>query len=116
MSKSSLIKAHTNRSYPAGNPAQVAEAESLREASGQAHPDHSVVTSDATIAAALISASADVFLRIDKVTSIVGISVPTVYRLIAKGDFPKAVKLTRAARAWKLSEVVAWMESRVRNS
>src|SRR5687767_8939160 len=54
----------------------------------------------------------DVLLRVDRVSAICGLSVPTIYRLMSKGDFPRPLKLTNTARAWKLSQVMAWIESR----
>jgi prophage regulatory protein len=65
--------------------------------------------------AALLAASVrDVLIRIDKVCAITGLSVPTVYRLMAKRAFPRPVKITTTARAWKLSEIAAWVETRER--
>jgi prophage regulatory protein len=65
--------------------------------------------------AALLAASVrDVLLRIDNVCGITGLSVPTLYRLMAKDAFPRPVKLTATARAWKLTEVTAWVASRER--
>ena len=57
-------------------------------------------------------ASSILSLRIEIVTAVIGLSVPTVYRLMAKGDFPRPIKLTSSARAWKLSDIIDWMQSR----
>ena len=63
--------------------------------------------------AALLAATVrDVLIRIDNVCAITGLSVPTIYRLMSQGKFPRPVKITTTARAWKLSEVAAWVESR----
>jgi prophage regulatory protein len=63
--------------------------------------------------AALLAASVrDVLLRIDTVCAITGLSVPTIYRLMGRNKFPRPVKITNTARAWKLSEITAWVESR----
>ena len=59
-----------------------------------------------------LSGKLDPFLRIEIVTAVIGLSVPTVYRLMAKGDFPRPIKLTSSARAWKLSDIIDWMQSR----
>ena len=65
--------------------------------------------------AALLTASIrDILLRIDVVRAVSGLSTPTIYRLMAKHEFPRPVKLTGSARAWKLSEISAWVESRPR--
>jgi prophage regulatory protein len=64
---------------------------------------------------ALLAASVrDVLIRIENVCAITGLSVPTLYRLMAKGIFPRPLKITASARAWKLSEITAWVESRER--
>lgn len=54
----------------------------------------------------------DPFLRIDTVVALVGLSVPTIYRLMSRGDFPRPLQLTRSARGWKLSDVTNWMHGR----
>jgi prophage regulatory protein len=56
----------------------------------------------------------DVLIRIDYVCAVTGLSVPTIYRLMAKRDFPRPLKITSSARAWKLSEITAWINSRER--
>jgi len=67
--------------------------------------------------AALLAASVrDVLLRIDTVCGITGLSVPTIYRLMSRNEFPRPVKITSTARAWRLSEVTAWVDSRERES
>jgi prophage regulatory protein len=58
------------------------------------------------------SVGCDPFVRIETVVALVGLSVPTVYRLMSRGDFPRPIKLTATARGWKLSEVAAWMRRR----
>jgi len=64
---------------------------------------------------ALLAASVrDVLIRIENVCAITGLSVPTIYRLMAKRIFPRPLKITASARAWKLSEITAWVESRER--
>jgi prophage regulatory protein len=67
--------------------------------------------------AAFLAASVrDVLLRIDTVCAISGLSVPTIYRLMSQNKFPRPVKITNTARAWKLSEIGAWVESRERRA
>src|SRR6516165_10016327 len=66
-------------------------------------------------AAALLAASVrDVLVRITDVCAITGLSVPTIYRLMGRESFPRPVKITSTARAWKLSEIMAWVDSRQR--
>jgi prophage regulatory protein len=63
--------------------------------------------------AALLAASVrDVLIRVENVCGITGLSVPTIYRLMGKGKFPRPLKITSTARAWKLSDITAWVESR----
>ena len=67
--------------------------------------------------AALLAASVrDVLLRVADVCAITGLSVPTIYRLMSRNRFPRPLKITGTARAWKLSEVMAWVESRERQA
>lgn len=65
-------------------------------------------------AALKAAAVRDILVRITDVCVITGLSVPTIYRLMGRGRFPRPVKITNTARAWKLSEITAWVESRQR--
>ncbi len=54
-------------------------------------------------------------LRKKEVLHLTGISAATMYRLIAKGAFPKPKKLTGdggRAVGWGLHEIESWIESR----
>ncbi|MFJ5330603.1 MULTISPECIES: helix-turn-helix transcriptional regulator [Pectobacterium] len=54
-------------------------------------------------------------LRKKEVLHLTGISAATMYRLIAKGEFPISKKLTgEAGRAvgWGLNEIQTWIQSR----
>jgi predicted DNA-binding transcriptional regulator AlpA len=57
----------------------------------------------------------EVCLRIGMVSSITGLSVPTIYREISHERFPRPIKLTAGARAWRLSEIMDWIETRERD-
>jgi prophage regulatory protein len=57
----------------------------------------------------------DLCLRIGTVSSITGLSVPTIYREIGQNRFPRPIKLTAGARAWRLSEIMEWIETRERD-
>jgi prophage regulatory protein len=57
----------------------------------------------------------DVCLRIGVVSSITGLSIPTIYREIAQGRFPRPIRITAGARAWKLSEIMDWIDTRERD-
>ena len=52
-------------------------------------------------------------LRIKQVTDIIGVSRASVYAWVAKGEFPKQVKLGLRASGWRSDEVEAWIASRV---
>lgn len=54
----------------------------------------------------------DRYIRLPEVLHLTGLSKASVYSLIAKGRFPKQVKLGVRASAWKESSVLAWMQSR----
>lgn len=64
------------------------------------------------IEALSIYKSIDPLVRRKTVTALVGLSTATLYRLIEKGEFPRPVALTKTARAWRLSEVTAWIGAR----
>jgi len=40
-------------------------------------------------------------------------SAPTLWRLVAKGQFPKPIKLSSRVTCWKVGEVRAWMLAQV---
>ena len=52
-------------------------------------------------------------LRMAEVTRTVGLSRATIYRLMDKGKFPRAVTLTGSAVAWVQTEVEAWIAARI---
>ncbi|MGR2691444.1 helix-turn-helix transcriptional regulator [Chromobacterium haemolyticum] len=51
----------------------------------------------------------DRYLRIQEVVARTGLSLPTIYRRIRQGGFPKQVKLGGRASGWLESEVNAWI-------
>ena len=53
------------------------------------------------------------FLRIREVQLFSGLSRSQIYSLVAKGEFPRQVKVSEKASAWLLSELEAWMRKRV---
>ncbi|WP_106231275.1 helix-turn-helix transcriptional regulator [Halomonas ventosae] len=55
-----------------------------------------------------------VIIRLPEVRAMVGLSIPTIYRQMKQGTFPKSVKLTPNGRAvgWYRSEVEDWQASR----
>lgn len=55
-------------------------------------------------------------LRLPDVQKLTGLSRSSVYRLEANGDFPKRVRLSERATAWREQELIDWIESRPRAS
>jgi prophage regulatory protein len=51
-------------------------------------------------------------LRIATVVAVIGLSKPTIYRMMERGEFPKAVQLSKHCVAWRQEEVAAWIASR----
>lgn len=54
----------------------------------------------------------DRFLRCHEVECQTSFSQAHIYRLIAKGKFPRPYKLSARAVGWKQSEITDWMTSR----
>lgn len=52
-------------------------------------------------------------LRMAEVTRTVGLSRATIYRLMDRGEFPRAVPLTGSAVAWVQAEVEGWVAERI---
>ena len=46
------------------------------------------------------------------VEAITGLSCPSIYRLMAKGEFPRPVKISKVAVAWPESLISEWLEER----
>ncbi len=58
----------------------------------------------------------EMLLRINTVSTITGLSVPTIYRLMSQASFPRPLRITGHARAWKLSEIMEWIDSLERDA
>jgi prophage regulatory protein len=54
-------------------------------------------------------------IKLPQVMQITTLSRATVYRLIAKGEFPKQIKLSERASAWIEHEVHEWLDNRINN-
>lgn len=54
----------------------------------------------------------ETLLRRPDVEAMTGMSRSAIYAAMARGEFPKPVKLGAQARAWRRSEIVGWIESR----
>jgi prophage regulatory protein len=57
--------------------------------------------------------SDDTFLRSAQVQALTGVPRSTRYELIARGEFPKPIKLSRRLVAWSAAEITAWQTSRI---
>ena len=51
-------------------------------------------------------------LRRPAVQEVTGLSRSTIYDLMAKGDFPRPIKLTGKAVAWPESAIADWLAGR----
>jgi prophage regulatory protein len=52
-------------------------------------------------------------LRLQAVEQATGLSAPTIYRAIRRGDFPRQVRLSPGCVGWIDADVQAWVESRL---
>jgi len=55
----------------------------------------------------------ETFLKRKQVESLTGLGRSAIYKLMAMGQFPKAVKLTKKAVGWQKSAINAWILSRI---
>lgn len=51
-------------------------------------------------------------LRIGSVVRVTGLGRSTIYRLVARDEFPPPVRLTRRAVAWRRSDLERWTNAR----
>lgn len=61
-------------------------------------------------------ATSERFLRLSEVRRRVPYSRATIYRLMNEGRFPRSISLGEHAVAWRESDLVKWMQSRIDNS
>lgn len=55
-------------------------------------------------------------LRWSQLEPKIGLSRSRVHALIAKGEFPKPIKLSARASAWFELEILEWLEGRINQS
>ena len=55
---------------------------------------------------------AEKHLRRPAVEALIGLSRTTIYEMMKRGEFPKPIKITRKAVAWRESDINAWLASR----
>lgn len=58
----------------------------------------------------------DRLLKLPEVEHIAGIKKSTIYALMAEGNFPQRVRITRRLSVWPESEVFEWVNARIRAS
>jgi prophage regulatory protein len=51
-------------------------------------------------------------LRRPQVERLTGLSRSSIYAMMARGDFPKPIRLGKRAVGWKLSIIEEWLSSR----
>ncbi|MBC8674435.1 AlpA family transcriptional regulator [Aeromonas hydrophila] len=51
-------------------------------------------------------------IKLKDVTEMTTLSKATIYRLIKQGAFPRQIPLGPRAVAWRLSDVVTWIEQK----
>ena len=54
-------------------------------------------------------------IRLDQVLEITTLSAPTIYRQIAKGQFPKQIKLSERSTRWCESEVLNYINEKFKS-
>ena len=54
----------------------------------------------------------DRLLKRREVEEITGLSRSTIYRMVKTGQFPQPVRVGPKAVRWRLSDIIAWLESR----
>ena len=62
--------------------------------------------------APVVADVAVMFLRLQAVIRVTGLSRSTLYRLIADERFPRPVQLGTRAVAWRRADIDAWSEAR----
>ena len=53
-------------------------------------------------------------LTVREVSARVGLAVPTLWAMVARGDFPIPIKVTKRSTRWRSEEVEEWIETRPR--
>lgn len=57
----------------------------------------------------------DCFVRIKDVKAMTGLAVPTIYKWMARGKFPKNFRLTENSVGWSKAEIAAWQRARIQS-
>ena len=59
------------------------------------------------------AAALPAIIRLPEVLQIVGLSRPSIYRLMKLGEFPRQVKLGQSSVGWMRAEVAQWIACRM---
>lgn len=51
-------------------------------------------------------------LRLNEVKEQTRLSKATIYRMLARGEFPRPISLTDRLRGWRRADIDNWLESR----
>jgi prophage regulatory protein len=54
-------------------------------------------------------------LRLPDVMRLIGLRRTTIYDMMAKGTFPRAVSLSARAKGWRVVDIRSWLQSRGAN-
>ena len=52
------------------------------------------------------------FVRLPTVLKLIPVGRSTIFEMIARGDFPRPVKLSQRVSAWRCEDVIAFIKSR----
>jgi len=55
-------------------------------------------------------------IKINKVRELTTFSNSTIYRLVAKGEFPSQIKLAERSSGWIEQEVLGYLDNRIQKS
>jgi prophage regulatory protein len=50
--------------------------------------------------------------RLPEILRMTGLSTSTIYEMMARGDFPRPLRLGKRAVGWRECDLTAWLESR----
>jgi prophage regulatory protein len=56
------------------------------------------------------------FLRLPEVMTRTGLSRTTIYRKVARSEFPRPVHISERVTGWLDTDITAWMDDRVQSS
>ena len=51
-----------------------------------------------------------IYYRIDELTDILSIGKSTIWKLMAKDEFPKSIKISSGIKCWKKEDILDWVD------